>query len=208
MQETTTTCKIQPHHYAWRQRVHTCRAAESALEKWLFVHAASVLFGHKAGELLTLLPNQFDLSYPQQTACMQRVADLWGVAMRTLHRSARSTKIIVYQPHMVWQQLAQVPPCVLHQKLGYAPDVRPDSFLQEVKRRWDESGKIPHEIGFALGYPVKDVLGYMELTPLPCSGCCGWQVYGEFAPSYRLCQLFLQARRQAIQFLHGTDEGH
>lgn len=206
LESTTTANTIQPQFYAWRKRVHACQASKSALEKWLFVHAASVLFEHKAGELLTLLPNQFELSLPQQMRYMNAVCSLWGVAIRLLHQNEQSAKIIVYQPEMVQRQLAQVPHCVLSEELGYPIHLSPDTFLAEVERRWQESDKIPHEIGFALGYPVKDVLGYMELTPLPCSGCCGWQVYGDFGSSYRLCQAFLQAQQQAIRFLHSADE--
>lgn len=202
------TNKIQPQYYAWRQRLSAAQPGESALEKWLFVHTASVLFEHKAGELLTLLPHQFGLSFSRQMACMQAVSSLWGVAIRFLHQNESSVKVIVYQPQLVQRQLAQIPSCILSHQLGYPPKLSPDTFLAEVKRRWQENEKIPHEIGFALGYPAKDVLGYMNLAPLPSSGCCGWQVYGEFAPSYRLCQAFLQARQQAIHFLHGTDVGH
>lgn len=199
--------EIKPQYRNWRKRVSSCSSSKSALERWLFLDSASVLFGQKAGELLTLTTNQFELAHSQKIACMKAVAAFWGVTLRVVHHNEHSTKIIIYHRDMVQKQLDSVPPCILHEELGYPTELTPERFLSEVEQRWVKRGKIPHEIGFALGYPIKDVLGFMNLKSLPCSGCCGWQVYGEFAPSYRLCQAFLHARHCAIRFLHDMDRG-
>ena len=80
--------------------------------------------------------------------------------------------------------------------------IGPTEFLEEVGRRWRHKGQIPHEIGLALGYPIKDVLGYMGLVPLPCTGGCGWRIYGDPNPSLRRSCEFERARGQAIAFLN------
>ena len=198
------TVQIEQQYYEWKHLLAAHRPNRAEMEKWLFLHAANVLFGRKAGELLTLTTNQFDLNYAEQMACLDAVTSLWGVSCRVLHRNTISTKFIICRMESVQQQLDSVPPCILYDELTYPVNVTAADFLVEVERRWNKTGKIPHEIGLALGYPVKDVLGYMQLQPLPCSGCCGWQVYGEFAPSHRLCQAFVQARHAAIHFLHGS----
>lgn len=201
-QATTQEIAIKPQYYQWKGQVERLQTGRAEFEKWLFLHAASVLFGQKAGELLTLTAGQFGLCFDRQLAYLDKAAALWDVAYCVLHQTAVSLKFVVYQPELVQRQFDAVPPCMLQDELAYPANMTPAAFLAEVRRRWLATDAIPHEIGFALGYPVKDVLGYMGLRPLPCSGCCGWQVYGDFATSQRLCHAFTQARQQAIRFLH------
>ena len=135
-------------------------------------------------------------------------AEQVGVLSRTLRYSFRvlyhaplTTKVIVYDADAVSNRLAQVPPCILHEALAYDCAISADDFVAEIGRRWQEGRKIPHEIGLALGYPVKDVLGYMGLLPLKCLGCCGWQIYDDPVAARRMRLRFVVARRRAHAFL-------
>lgn len=199
---STATLEIRQQYHYWGSQLETRQPCEVEFEKWLFLQVAPVLFGQKAGELLTLMVGQFGLCLAQQLAYLDAVTALWSVPYLVLHETGSSTKFVLYQPEMVQHQLDAVPPCILQDELGYPVNLTAADFLKLVQRRWRETGKIPHEIGFALGYPIKDVLGYMGLQALPCSGNCGWQVYGEFAPSHRLCQVFMHARQEAIRLLY------
>ncbi|PID84932.1 MAG: hypothetical protein CSA11_00205 [Chloroflexi bacterium] len=196
------TSPIKRQYHQWKAQIESKQASQAEFEKWLFLHAATVLFEEKAGELLTLMADQFGLTIRQQVAYVDQVACLWDVAYRVVHETDFSLKFVIYQPHMVQAQLNSVPPCMLQDELEYPVNITPAQFLAEIERRWLATNSIPHEVGFALGYPVKDVLGFMGLQPMVCSGCCGWQVYGEFAPSQQLGQRFLEARLEAIRFLH------
>jgi hypothetical protein len=89
-------------------------------------------------------------------------------------------------------------------QLNYPCPLEPESFLNEVERRWNSHHAIPHEIGIALGYPLEDVFGYMGLVPLACKGACGWQVFGCMKESQRRSCAFNNARCQALLFLAGV----
>lgn len=41
------------------------------------------------------------------------------------------------------------------------------------------NGNIPDEIGIFLGYPLKDVLGFMGYPSLKLTKINGWRVYGD-----------------------------
>lgn len=191
-----------PQFHTWKARNAACASCETPFEEWVFVQAAGVLFAQKAGELLTLPADQFGLPLAQRLACLDCVAEQWGVACQVVQQNEVSGKVVLHRPDLVQARLREVPPAILCGTLGYACCSTPDAFLAEVARRWHASGSIPHEIGLALGYPVKDVLGYMGLQPLDCTGCCGWRVYGDPAPSLAMSRACQDATRCALRFLY------
>lgn len=186
----------------WKGQNTGNASCETPFAEWLFVQAASVLFAQKAGELLTLPAEQFTLPMAQRLACLDCLANQWGVAYHLLQQNEVSSKVILYRPALVQHRLHDVPPAILCGTLGYACCITPEAFVAEIGRRWRERGSIPHEIGLALGYPVKDVLGYMGLQPLACTGCCGWRIYGDPAPSVAMSRACQDATRYAVQVLY------
>ena len=59
---------------------------------------------------------------------------------------------------------------------GYPPQVDVDAYLDRLALNISY-GPIPHEIGLFLGYPLKDVLGYIGHPSLKLSKIKGWKVY-------------------------------
>lgn len=57
----------------------------------------------------------------------------------------------------------------------------------------------PHEIGLFLGYPLKDVLGFMGLVPLPYVKTQGWRVYGDERFSNDCYEKYQLARQLMIK---------
>jgi hypothetical protein len=53
----------------------------------------------------------------------------------------------------------------------------------------------PHEIGLFLGYPLKDVLGFMGLVTLPYVKTQGWRVYGDEHISDSFYEQYIFARQ-------------
>ena len=185
---------------AWKARMSRLPHAEAEFERWLFVKCAGVLFGEKAGELLVLRSGCKDLSREDR---LRRIADLsrsWHFSCLLLNQGHEGHKVIVYNRARLHQTLNRVPERVLA-RLGYRPGVEARGFLGEIKQRWEGTGRIPHEVGLALGYPLKDVLGFMGLYPLRYTGGCGWRIYGNPARSLRKSRRFKQARERALVFL-------
>lgn len=149
----------------------------SEFNRWLFVEASTVIAGEKTGTLLVLNARRFLMNMEQLTANFDRLCTQWRLSYVILCRCQERAKVIVYNPDLMQQDLKQVPRWVLRH-LEYPEDVNPQDFLDHIGRRWQTTGSIPHEIGLCLGYPLKDVLGFMGLVDLPCTGGCGWRIYG------------------------------
>lgn len=189
-----------PGFETWKTRVSHLSEAGAEFEKWLFVNIASVLLADKAGELLMLRAECSELSIEQRIERIAKLAPLWKHSYQMLYRSRVCARVIIYQQAKVQKALSHVPGWVFD-KLGYPRRMGPEKFLEQVGRRWRNKEQIPHEIGFALGYPVKDVLGYMGLVPLQCTGGCGWRIYGDVNTSLHRHSQFERAREQAVAFL-------
>jgi hypothetical protein len=165
--------KLAPHFHVWKKEIENSSRATTAFERWLFVRASGVLFGKKAGELFSLRANLFDVSRNDRLRCIADLAQSWQFSYMLLKECADCDKIILYNEVKVQGQLKNTPPCFLCNELGYKENIDPVTFLSEVKHRWKTENQIPHEIGLALGYPIKDVVGFMGYLPLPCTGSCG-----------------------------------
>ena len=72
-----------------------------------------------------------------------------------------------------------------------------DSYLYHVLRKI-RSKTFPHEIGIFLGYPLKDVLGFMKQIPLTYVKTHGWRIYGDEQTSDKIYEKYQQARTSRI----------
>lgn len=184
----------------WKARLPSLDRSRADFEKWLFLQVAPVLRKCKPAEFLNFPASQFDLTLKDRQELAATTAELWGLANRTLHETHRSAKILLFRPEGVARSLDRIPPDLL-EVLGYPSSIGAFDFVEQLCRRWVLAGEIPHEIGFVLGYPIKDVVGYMKLEASIPAGHCGWQIFGEAAPSLRVSEEFRQADGWAVRFL-------
>ena len=173
---------------------------QTGFRRWLFVNISSVLFADKAGELLNLFPGRGHGSLEQQLRCIESLSSGLDFSFQVLFSSPESVKVVIYKHDKLQEALSESPKWALRE-MGYGSKVKVSGFLAELRRRWMENRQIPDEIGLALGYPVKDVLGFMGLIPDPCTGVCGWRIHGDPEPSIQLSRGYEQARYEAKAFL-------
>jgi hypothetical protein len=77
--------------------------------------------------------------------------------------------------------------------MDYPKKYSVEVYLRILKQKLMMS-QFPHEIGIFLGYPLKDVLGFMGILPLPYRRTQGWRIYGEEMPSDELYIKYSEAR--------------
>jgi hypothetical protein len=191
---------MSPRFEYWKTRIDRLPENKAEFERWLFVNIAGLLFAGKAGELLTLNAGRNHLDIEQQIERIENLSYLWNYSFLVLNENPSCAKVVLYREIQVQKMLLDVPRWVFDE-IDYPHDIRPAAFLKEIGRRWRKAEQIPHEIGLALGYPVKDVLGYMGLVSSSCTGTCGWRVFGNRNPSVRKSREFMQARQRATAFL-------
>ena len=61
--------------------------------------------------------------------------------------------------------------------------------------------ELPHEVGVFIGYPLKDVAGFMQRIPATPVRHGAWRVYGGADESLRRMRLYANAEANAAQVL-------
>ncbi|MGN1101541.1 MAG: DUF3793 family protein [Huintestinicola sp.] len=104
--------------------------------------------------------------------------------------------MFVYSQKMLGNRLADNAVRSVLAEYGYT-DFSVDKCLERLSMRIGESDIFPHEIGIFLGYPVEDVVGFIENKGENFKLCGAWKVYGSVEnakrtfSNYDKCRIFL-----------------
>lgn len=75
--------------------------------------------------------------------------------------------------------------------------------IEHLKERFACSNSFPHEIGVFLGYPMEDVIGFIENggKNSKCSGC--WKVYSDECNAAKLFERYNKCRKIYMELFAG-----
>lgn len=151
-------------------RVATRHPTAGHFEEALANHCAPVLFGKKPAALFP------EHCFPKD--CPWKLLYDQGFRTVRLSGSNRFPLILIYHPELLEASLADEAITNTLKEIGYPIQKNWRSLLGFLHKRFRESPTFPHEVGFFLGYPPEDVLGFMRC---PKSGklCGAWKVYGD-----------------------------
>ena len=126
------------------------------------------------------------------------------VSMCVLCRTKQKTVFFLYNREELEAYLNSFD---VHELLGYLGYQTPSltTVLKECSRRYQQYAKgeqdFPHELGLLLGYPVEDVIGFIEnqgKNPL-YSGY--WKVYSNVSETLNLFENYNQARETVVRMI-------
>lgn len=174
------------------------------LAAWLMLEGAEVFAGAKPANLLNIRNHT--------RACGRNLYQLWlqhGNQLLELHNlqgmiltnRGSSLLLLLYRRTAVEELLQQPAVQRMLHKAGYPAESDLQSALSLLAQRCAGSD-FPHEIGIFLGYPLKDVAGFMGLCRLPFSCQGPWKIYGAAGKSLDLAALFKQCRREMAERLN------
>ena len=75
--------------------------------------------------------------------------------------------------------------------VGYSSECKLNNYMDELVFRL-QSEEFPHEIGVFLGYPLKDVLGFMGYGKNELVEIRNWRIYGDKEVSYEVYDSFMR----------------
>lgn len=135
-----------------------------------------------------------------------RLAPL-GIRVRILKRCEEQGMclIYVYRPLPLSRRLAGTGTRAMLRSLRYPTD-QLEPMLAHLSLRLAQSRDFPHEIGLFLGYPLADVVGFMEHQGRDCtfSGC--WKSYSDPRAARRYFDLCRRCTEDLSRsYAHGAD---
>lgn len=144
------------------------------LEKYLIEHCSPTLASIKTANLFSISADTFDLmgNLSRWNDRLKRK----GVSMEILFSGERRVLIYVYREDMLKRDLNTK--CVREFMIecGYQ-EKSVKGYIDHLKTRLGETDKFPHEIGLFLGYPLGDVIGFIENRGKNSKFGGYWKVY-------------------------------
>lgn len=149
----------------------------------LIEYCSPTLASIKAGSLFAVEPEDWQDFFTEAAALRRRLLPK-GLQLRIVRCSSRRALCYLYRP----AQLS----AILHDEKtrrflaaeGYRGTDEKE-ILDELCRKLVKGGAFPHEIGVFLGYPLEDVIGFIQNKGQNClcSGC--WKAYTDACAAER-----------------------
>lgn len=176
------------------------------LLRFLLVKTAAVRRGIKPAELLRVRHCYSSVSAEGLRVCLYRgdIYGLLGLDYAELRVEASSSLVLFYNPPILEATLGEPRARRWLARLGYPADGTMRDMLATLCRHAEESG-LPHEVGVFIGYPLKDVAGFMRRIPATPLHGGAWRVYGELASSVEKMRLYRDAERDACAAFERAD---
>ncbi len=144
---------------------------------WLVEILAPVLVGSKPAELISL--PKYDCQLRNK---LEKIEKYFGMCQKILYRvfsyKDSSIKVLFYNPTILNFHLTERKNLKFLKSLGYPKEYTLYAYLKCLIDKI-EKGSIPDEIGVFLGYPLKDIIGFMGHPSLKLTKVKGWRVYGD-----------------------------
>lgn len=146
------------------------------LEKYLIDHCAPTLASLKTANLFSF-PLKEESKWKEDFHKWKRLLKPLGIFLTILKKTDSSLLVYLYRIKNLYHDLENPITHRYLQEQGYE-NTSPQRALMQLKKRLVNNQEFPHEIGFFLGYPPEDVVGFISHCGQHSkySGC--WKVYG------------------------------
>lgn len=146
-------------------------------DKVLVRHCAPTLAGLKTGSLFTC-PYQNREQLLETVRKLNRKLVKKGLRLLPLRFSESKALIYLFRPGKLRHDFSQEDAASVLRCHGYDPD-RCEHCVKKLACKLRSQKEFPHEIGLFLGYPVEDVVGFIQQGPDRCIATGCWKVYGQ-----------------------------
>ena len=179
------------------------------LLKFLLVKTAAVRQGIKPAELLRVRHCYSGVNAEGLRVCLYR-SDIYcilGLDYVELNVHEDSSLVLFYNARTLAATLAEPRNARWLARMGYPADTPREGEAELLQRMLahlvDRAAEceLPHEVGVFIGYPLKDVAGFMQRIPATPVHRGAWRVYGGADESLRRMRLYATAEANAARVL-------
>ena len=163
-----------------------------SIEKHLINHCSSTLASLKTGNMFNI-PYESDEELIEHLAEWNCILNKKGVYVTILRTSSEKALIYVYRKSSLEKELERDETRAFLEDYGY--DSWEIEYVLDVLRSHFIREDCPHEVGVFLGYPLPDVVGFIENggKNYKCSGC--WKVYCDVQASEKMSCKFKKCKK-------------
>lgn len=166
------------------------------LKTQLALQCAPLLTGIKLSNLLTVTRNTVE--------DMEKLFRDTDITVHTLYQTAHRTTFLLFRKKELFAYLKQKNVKEAMRLFGYQT-LRLIDIFEKLCARYQKYMKdhqsFPHELGLLLGYPVEDVLGFIQNEGQNYLYSGYWKVYGDVLHAKKTFAEYSRAREEAIRLV-------
>ena len=187
----------------WQQFSESFPDDRDCLASFLALEVAEVLAGPKPANLISVAN--------RHRQCGRNLYLLWKsygaelvrespLEVRVLADSGESVLLLFFRPEALVELLVRKSVQIILGKAGYQSLDDLEQTLADLASKF-RGGVFPHEIGVFLGYPLKDVVGFLGWARLSFTCQGPWRIFGDPGSSLHLAEIHRQCRCSMSQQL-------
>lgn len=145
------------------------------LEKLLAYHCAPALAGIKPANIAACSKKQVK-DIHGEISRLNSEMNLRGIYFEILCECEKRALIMVYRYNKLESCIKESKVSEFLRNAGYPSEITVEGYIAHLKKRL-EADVFPHEIGAFLGYPIRDIIGFINHEECIFTG--DWKVYGD-----------------------------
>lgn len=166
----------------------------SSYIKWIVELLGPVILGSKPSEILNISLNDNNKEYK-----IKEIKSFFGNCSRLsyeiIYKENGEIKVLFINKNVL-SKIFSNKKCINFLKfIGYPNSYNLDDYINFLIGRLKEKS-FPHEIGIFLGYPLKDVVGFIGYGNYKLKKTKYWRVYGSVEVSDEIYNRFLNDRKR------------
>ena len=171
------------------------------IETQIALQCAPLLSGLK-------ISNLFNVSR-EQIPMVKKLFCGTNISYYILSEQKDTVALFLYQREELLAYISKQEVCILLEKYGYE-GMSVESSLSFLAKRYQvytmHQEEFPHEMGVFLGYPVEDVIGFIEHEGRECLGVGYWKVYENMPQKKKVFEQFERAKEWMVVLIsNGID---
>ncbi|GKX28384.1 hypothetical protein SH1V18_08640 [Vallitalea longa] len=177
----------------------------SDYEKRLLKTISPVIKGIKPAEIISIPKNEDNMKGKLKLliSLINRCDKIKG---KVINYSTKSYKVFIYNEISLEKILLRKNIVNFLAMCGYSTNYLLNDYLNGLYTKISK-GQIPDEIGIFLGYPLKDVMGFMGVVNLPLTKVNYWRIYGDANISDKLFDNIQKVKQHTERLLiHKTPQ--
>ena len=151
--------------------------ADVKFENILAYYCSPVLTGAKVSNLVSISK----MELPDHRRLVQyynKRFEKYDIKINPICECGQRILVFVYKQSQLYQYLRRTDVNTILEDYGYSSSWSLNRYIATLKTRMGR-GDFPHEIGAFLGYPVSDILGFIENNGKNYKFSGYWKVYGD-----------------------------
>lgn len=163
------------------------------MEKLIAYYCGPALAGIKPANIVACDKSKFS-DINTEVEKLNSQLNCKDIFFRVLCEGEKKNLLIVYRSKVLKKYLADADIKGFLLSYGYPSEVTIEGYINHLASRLKEN-EFPHEIGAFLGYPLHDILGFINHKNEGCLLVGEWKVYKNADEAQKLFNRFLACRK-------------